>query len=69
MPSDSISKTTAAALLGAYVAVVLAWGFFVAQQLLLAAFIAVLGSLVAGLLYTTWQYFGGSGGDGGELRA
>lgn len=62
----SINKTTIAAVIGGYVALVLLWGFFIEQQILLAVFIATLGSLIMGLAYVAWQYFGGSGGSNGE---
>jgi len=62
----SLNKTTIVAVIGVYVALVLLWGLFIEQQILLSVYIAILGSLVMGLAYVAWQYFGGSGGSNGE---
>ena len=62
----SLNKTTIAAIIGVYVVLVLLWGFFIAQQILLSVYIAILGVLIGGLAYVAWQYFGGSGGSNGE---
>ncbi len=62
----SINKTTIAAVVGVYVVLVLLWGLFIEQQILLSVYIAILGSLIMGLAYVAWQYFGGPGGSNGE---
>ena len=62
----SINKTTIAAVVGVYVVLVLLWGLFIEQQILLSVCIATLGSIIIGLAYVAWQYFGGSGGSSGE---
>jgi hypothetical protein len=65
MPSPPISAKAALAIVGTVVAPILLWGYFVAQQILLSAYLAILGALVAGFLYAAWQYFGGAGGNSG----
>ena len=62
----SLNKTTFAAVIGVYVVLVLLWGLFIEQQILLSVYIAILGSLITGLAYVAWQYFGGTGGSNGE---
>ncbi|MFC7019556.1 MULTISPECIES: hypothetical protein [Haloarcula] len=69
MPSDTPSRNVALAIVGMFMVAVLLWGYFVAQQLLLSVYIAVLGALVGGFLYVAVQYLGGSGGtDGTDLQ-
>lgn len=62
----SITAQTVSAGIGVYIVLVLLWGYFVSQQLLLAVSLGVLGALLAGLGYVAWQYFGGSGGTTGD---
>ena len=66
----SLNKTVVVSVIGVYVVLVLLWGLFIEQQILLSVYIAILGTLVLGLAYVAWQYYGGAGGSNGEnLRA
>lgn len=62
----TLNKTAIAAGIGVYVVLVLLWGLFIEQQILLSVYIAILGALIGGLASIVWQYFGGSGGSNGE---
>ena len=63
---SSLNKTTISAIIGVYVVLVLLWGLFIEGQILLSVYLAALGSLLMGLAYVAWQYFGGSGGSDSE---
>jgi len=60
MPSSSISPTLAVVIVGLIDILILVFGYFVLQQILLSVYIAVLASLIAGLVYVAWSYFSAS---------
>lgn len=61
-----INRKTVSVVIGVYVVLVLLWGIIIAQQLLLAVFIGLLGGLGGGLAYLAWEYLGDEGGNDGE---
>jgi len=62
MPSSTVSPKVAVAVISTIDVLILAIGYFILQQILLSVYIAVLASLIGGLLYVAWQYFATSDG-------
>jgi len=62
MPSSTVSPKVAVAVISIIDVLILAIGYFILQQILLSVYIAVLASLIGGLLYVAWQYFATSDG-------
>jgi hypothetical protein len=62
MPSDPSTGTAALAVTALYVVVVLLVGYFVVQQWLLSALVALLGVFA----YLAWRYLWLPGRDGGQ---